>query len=154
MHEVYISGALTNIGNPIDCKRFYEAIGRLCIGLGLKVYVPHKETDPVDNADLAPQQVFVKDKQLTGNSKLIIAYVGIPSLGVGMELAYADVKNIPIILLYEKEAHISRFPRGIPSVIAEIAFADYDDALKQLVDTIESWQAQSSSAYSVHKKDF
>jgi hypothetical protein len=49
-----------------------------------------------------------------------------------MELAFAVMQNIPVILLYENTKIVSRFPRGIPTKIAEIQFQDYDDALIQL----------------------
>jgi hypothetical protein len=68
---------------------------------------------------------------------LVIAYLGFPSFGVGMELAYAEINNIPLILLYERGKNISRFPRGIPTVISEIQFNSYEDALAQLRSILE-----------------
>ncbi len=35
---------------------------------------------------------------------------------------------------------VSRFPRGIPTKIAEIQFKDYEDALVQLRKILEKWQ--------------
>ena len=57
-----------------------------------------------------------------------------------MELAYAENNKIPIILLYETGKRISRFPRGIPTVIAEIQFNDYEDALNQLKEVLLKWK--------------
>jgi nucleoside 2-deoxyribosyltransferase len=137
MNYLYISGALTGIPNAESVKNFYEAIGLLCQDLNFKVYVPHLNTDPIRNPDLTPSYVFKTDKTKVIHADLVIAYLGYPSVGVGMELAYAEERAIPIILLYEKDRQISRFPRGIPTVIAEIQFNDYKDALNQLQQFLE-----------------
>ncbi|NKB17390.1 MAG: XRE family transcriptional regulator [Pseudanabaena sp. CRU_2_10] len=115
----------------------------MCGELRLQVYVPHLTTDPVNNPDITPQLVFETDKYQISQADLVIAYIGIPSLGVGMELAYAEVNKIPIILLYEENKHISRFPRGIPTVISEIQFSSYDDALAQLKIFLRKWSEKS-----------
>jgi len=125
-------------------KAFYEAIGLICEKMGLQVYVPHLYSDPDRHPDLNPRQVFEIDKHQVSTSDLVIAYIGIPSLGVGMELAYAETNNIPIILLYERGKHISRLPRGIPSVICEIQFNDYEDALAQLKSVLDKWGGDSA----------
>jgi nucleoside 2-deoxyribosyltransferase len=135
--RVYISGALTGIANSVEIKAFYEAIGSLCQEMGFQAYVPHLTTDPTNNPDISPRQVFETDKLQVSTSDLAIAYLGLPSFGVGMELAYAEINNIPLILLYERGKNISRFPRGIPSVISEIQFSSYEDALAQLKSILE-----------------
>ncbi len=111
--------------------------------MGFRAYVPHVATDPITHADISPSQVFETDKYQVSQADLIIAYLGCPSFGVGMELAYADINAIPIILLYEQDKHISRFPRGIPKIFSEIQFRDYEDALKQLKPVLEKWKTQS-----------
>jgi len=140
--KLYISGALTGIENSVEIKAFYEAIGSLCQEMGFQVYVPHLTTDPTNNPDVSPRQVFETDKHQVSTSDLVIAYLGIPSFGVGMELAYAQINNIPLILLYEGGKNISRFPRGIPTVISEIEFSSYEDALTQLRSILEQWNVE------------
>jgi 2'-deoxynucleoside 5'-phosphate N-hydrolase len=139
MNKVYISGALTGIKEPLKIKSFYESIGSVCSELGLYPYVPHLKTDPIKNPDISPSLVFETDKHEVSQSDLVIAYIGFPSLGVGMELAYAEMHKIPVILLYEVNSHISRFPRGIPTIISEIQFRSYEDALNLLRESLESW---------------
>lgn len=112
----------------------------VCEEVGLQAYVPHLHTDPVNNPDITPREVFEQDKHQVSISDLVIAYLGSLSFGVGMELAYAENSKIPIILLYEAGKRISRFPRGIPSVIAEIQFNDYEDALNQLKNVLLKWK--------------
>jgi nucleoside 2-deoxyribosyltransferase len=140
MYKIYVSGALTDVENPAEIKAFYEKIGLLCEEIGFQSYVPHLHTDPVNNPDITPREVFDKDKHEVSISDLVIAYLGSLSFGVGMELAYAENNKIPIILLYETGKRISRFPRGIPSVIAEIQFNDYEDALNQLKNVLLKWK--------------
>ncbi len=143
MYKIYISGALTDVDNPTASKALYEKIGWLCEETGLQAYVPHLHTDPVNNPDISPREVFDKDKYQISISDLVIAYLGSLSFGVGMELAYAETNKIPIILLYETGKRISRFPRGIPTVIAEIQFHDYEDALNQLKNILVKWNIEN-----------
>jgi len=132
MSKVYLSGALTRIKEPDQVKKFYEDIGTLCRHLQLNPYIPHTVSDPIFNQDLDPKRVFEIDKTQVKQSDLIIAYLGIPSFGVGMELAYAECYAIPVILLYEEGKPISRFARGIPTIIAEIRFKEQRDAFDEL----------------------
>ncbi len=142
MYKVYVSGALTDVVNPSETKALYEKIGLLCQEIGLQAYIPHKQTDPLNNPDISPREVFDQDKYQVGKSDLVIAYLGSLSFGVGMELAYAETNKTPIILLYETGKRISRFPRGIPTVIAEIQFNDYPDALNQLKNILAKWNPE------------
>jgi nucleoside 2-deoxyribosyltransferase len=145
--NVYVSGALTGIENAEKTKEFYEAIGSVCEEVGLQPYVPHLTTDPTNNPDVTPQKVFETDKHQVSKADLVIAYLGYTSFGVGMELAYAEVNNIPLILLYEEGRHISRFPRGIPTLFAEIQFSDHKDGLMRLKKTLEQWQQKQQKQF-------
>ena len=138
--RVYISGALTGIENSEVVKSFYEDIGLVCTNMGFESYVPHLNTDPISHPNIDPTKVFETDKHQVSSSDLVIAYLGVPSFGVGMELAYAETKDISIILLYEKNKSISRFPRGIPTLFSEIKFNDYKDALNQLEKVLQEWR--------------
>ncbi len=143
--QLYISGALTGIEKPTEIKAFYEAIALITEEIGFQAYVPHVNTDPINNPDVTPRQVYETDKNQVISSDLVIAYIGYPSLGVGMELAYAEINSIPIILVYEKGKAISRFPRGIPTVICEVQFTDYEDALNQIKRFLEQWKLEKFS---------
>ena len=140
--KIYVSGALTGIEKPAKVKAFYEAIGKLCEQVGFQAYVPHLKTDPIANADALPRQVFETDKHQVSTSQLVIAYLGTTSFGVGMELAYAEVNKIPIIILYEQGKIISRFVLGIPTVIEQIQFENYEDALIRLKVVLEQRQSK------------
>lgn len=130
--QVYISGALTGVSKPDALKDFYEAIAEVCEKANMQPYVPHLVSDPTQNPDMTPKEVYKLDRDKVAHSDLVIAYVGVPSLGVGSEIEIARENNVPVILLMEKTAHVSRMVRGNPAVIAGLRFSDYDDGLKQL----------------------
>lgn len=138
MRKVYVSGALTNIPNEDEVKEFYASIGKLCRKKGLTAYVPHLNgTDPKKDPDVSPSEVYNRDKREVRTSDLVIAYVGINSLGVGIELGWAEMMGIPIVLLHEKGEHVSRLPRGLPAVQSLIGFRNYKDALNKLHNFLE-----------------
>jgi nucleoside 2-deoxyribosyltransferase len=139
MTKVYISGPLTNTNDIESLKGFYESIGAECNRRGLTSYIPHLNTDPISHANITPRQVFETDKYHVRTSDLIIAYIGHPSIGVGMELAYSEINEIPIILLYENNIPVSRFPRGIPNIIKEISFNSYQEGLDKLKSFLEDY---------------
>jgi len=132
--QVYVSGALTGVSDLAELKCFYEAIAEACREQGLKPYVPHLHTEP--GTDHSPQQVFWTDKTTVLESGLVLAYMGHPSFGVGMEVAYAEEYGIPVIFLYREGTVVSRMPRGIPSLFREIIYVSQDDALAQLHDAL------------------
>jgi len=154
MDIVYISGPLTGIDKSHLLKDFYEDVGKLCREFDMMPYIPHQHTDPERHPKVTPKKVFIKDKKQIMKSKLVIAYVGAPSLGVGAELAIAEANNVPIILLYEKERRISRMTKGTSTVIAKIAFIDLDDALRKLRKILSKEYFQLHFGQEVDKKGY
>ncbi|RME04028.1 MAG: XRE family transcriptional regulator [Planctomycetota bacterium] len=147
MRRAYISGALTQAPNLEELRNFYEKVGEVCRSCGVEPYVPHQHSDPVLNAELSPEEVYSRDKNYVVSSDLLIAYVGVPSLGVGMEIAYADEHNVPIFLLYPCTQTISRMVRGLPKekMLAEIAFSNEEEALRRLRDSLWKWLKSTRS---------
>jgi len=130
--KVFISGALTGIENPDIIKANYECLGRLCEELGVNPYIPHQHTDPIAHPHVSARQVYEVDRLHVCTASLVIAYVGIPSLGVGQEIEIAREHGVPVVLLYERGKRISRMTRGSPNVIAEVRFDDIEEALHQV----------------------
>jgi nucleoside 2-deoxyribosyltransferase len=138
MKKVYVSGALTDVPNAVITKKFYEKIGKLCQEKGFEAYVPHVNgTDPIENPNLTPNDVFETDYYHVSTADMVIAYVGAPSLGVGIELGWAHLLGIPTALLYEEDKRVSRLPRGLPPIIAEIKFQNYEEALEEIGNLLE-----------------
>ncbi len=136
--SVYISGALTDMSEAerAELRAFYDDIGNVCKEYGFEPYSPHVYGDPKNVAHLNPTEIDRIDRLAVTQSYLVVAYVGVPSLGVGIEVELAHHSDKPVVLLYENEKfaqrRISRIVRGNPAVIREIAFSDYADACKQL----------------------
>ena len=133
--HVYISGALTGL-SPEDAsklKAFYERIGKICEGLHFDPYVPHLHSDPIAHAHFTPSQVDEIDRREVAKADLIIAYVGVPSTGTGIEVEIAHHAGRPVVLMFEKDRAVSRLVRGNPAIIYEIAFTDFGNAFEMLV---------------------
>lgn len=137
--KVYISGALTGVSNIEQVKKFYEKIAEICHDLGLEVYVPHLHSDPLKHPNITPSQVYEMDRKRVAESNLMVAYLGVPSLGTGSELEICQCEHVPVIVLYEKGRAVSRMARGNPAIIKEIIFEDYDDAFGQLRTAVQAF---------------
>jgi nucleoside 2-deoxyribosyltransferase len=130
--KVFISGALTGIENPDIIKANYERLGQLCEELGAVAYRPWRNTDPVAHPHVSAREVYEVDRYHVSTADLVIAYVGIPSLGTGQEIEIAREHDVPVLLLYERGKPLSRITRGSPNIIGEIRFDDFGEALHQL----------------------
>jgi len=144
--RVYVSGPLTSKNNLAALKTFYERIGRLCERKGMEAYIPHDFTDPTLHPDIEPKVVYRQDVQQIAKSDLVIAYVGLPSHGVGAEIERAYHEKVDVIVLYERNARVSRFIRGCPAIVKEVVFSDFADALEKLDSVLDQRLGKSHSA--------
>lgn len=132
MKKVYISGALTNGGN----KELYELLGAEFEKCGFSAYIPHQHTDPIK-----PGKVYQTDYRKIIESSLLVAYVGEPSLEVGQEIQIAAFHQIPILLIFEKEAKVSRMTLETPGVKQTFKFETFEN-LKEWVRQFMIWYAK------------
>ena len=135
--QVYISGPLTNSSN----KELYELLGEEFEKCGFSAYIPHQHTDPVKNSKITPEKVYHTDYRKIIESSLLVAYVGEPSLGVGQEIQIASFHQIPILLVFEKGAKVSRMTLGTPGVKQKFQF-DTLENLKEWVPKFMTWYAK------------
>jgi cytosine/adenosine deaminase-related metal-dependent hydrolase/nucleoside 2-deoxyribosyltransferase len=131
VRRAYIAGSLTRLSDPAK-KDFYNQLAETAKNFGFDPYVPHHRSDPQKNPDLTPEDVLEMNMDLLTDADILIAYVGEPSLGTGMELMFAWQRELPIILLYEKEARVSRMARAVVPSVHQIAFEAVPDALARL----------------------
>ncbi len=137
--RAHISGIITNLA-PDQKKRyldFYDQLAAVCRKHGWQTFVPHHFIDPQQFPASSPTEVYEREIRDLKEADVVIAYVGQPSLGVGIELEVARAQNAIVILLFETGAVVSRLVRGNPAVIHEIVFADFPDALKKLNGVLE-----------------
>jgi hypothetical protein len=141
----YISGALTGMpeNEREKLRQFYLKLGEVCENVGLQPYIPHLHGDPTLFPDLTPEQVDFIDRSAVTQSLVVVAYVGIPSTGVGIEIELAHHASKPVILLYEKERlerrEISRLVRGNPALITHCVFGGLYTAEYLLRDALEHY---------------
>jgi len=132
MH-IFFAGALSNLSNPTKTKLFYKKMAHVVETLGHTYFWAFLNgTDPDENPDVSSKDVYNRDIAALDKSDIMIAYVGEPTTGTGLEVEHAHQTNKPVVLLYESDKRISRMLRGCPAVKKEISFSSEDDALEQL----------------------
>ena len=135
--EAYVSGALTALEDGARTRLFYELLAEVVESAGLRAYLPHRVTDPVAASHLDPRAVYDIDRAHVAGSRVVVAYAGIPSFGVGIEVELAREHGIPVILVVERDRTVSRLLLGNPAVVEIVRFADLDGLRKQLLTALE-----------------
>src|SRR2546427_10864568 len=130
--EAYVSGALTALDDAPRTKLFYELLGEIAEAAHLRAYLPHRVTDPVAQAHLDPRAVYEIDRAHVTGAAVLIAYAGIPSFGVGIEVELAREHGVPVIIVAERDRPISRLLLGNPAVVEVVKFADLDGLRRTL----------------------
>jgi len=130
--EAYVSGALTALDDAPRTKVFYELLAEIAEAANLRAYLPHRVTDPVAQAHLDPRAVYEIDRAHVTGAAVLIAYAGIPSFGVGIEVELAREHGVPVIVVAERDRPISRLLLGNPAVVEVVRFADLDGLRRQL----------------------
>ncbi|MBI3559707.1 nucleoside 2-deoxyribosyltransferase [Candidatus Gottesmanbacteria bacterium] len=137
--RIFFAGPLTNLANPDKTKAFYRQLEDVARARGCTYFWAFRHgTDPVANPDVTPRDVYERDIEELEKSDLMVAYVGEPSTGTGLEIEHAHHKGIPVYLLYEKGKKISRMLRGCPAVKKELVFTDESNALAQFNKLLKS----------------
>jgi len=134
--DVYMSGALSAL-SPDDytyvTTMVYDRVQKVCQKIQLTCYLPHKSrTAP--NKGMPHSKVWEIDYKRVVNAGAVVAYVGIPSCGVGAEIEMARTANVPIILLFEtkRQEELSRLILGNPAIKYVIPFDDVEEIDAQL----------------------
>jgi hypothetical protein len=134
--EAYISGALTALDDAPRTKLFYEVLAEIAEAAGMRAYLPHRVSDPVATAHLDPRAVYEIDRAHVTSAAVLIAYAGIPSFGVGIEVELAREHGVPVIIVAERDRPISRLLLGNPAVVEVVKFADLDGLRRTLAGAL------------------
>lgn len=130
--RIFFAGPLTDLREPEKTKAFYRQLAAVAREARLDFFWAFLNgTDPIKNPDVPAPKVYEVDIYQLSQSDLMVAYVGEPSTGTGIEIEYAKNKGIPVYLLYEQGKRISRMLRGCPAIKKEIVFTSQEDALSQ-----------------------
>src|SRR5438309_8035894 len=135
--EAYVSGALTALEDGARTRLFYELLAEVVESAGLRAYLPHRVTDPVTASHLDPRAVYDIDRAHVTGSRVVVAYAGIPSFGVGIDVELAREHGIPVILIVERDRTVSRLLLGNPAVVDIVRFADLDGLRRALLVALE-----------------
>lgn len=130
--RIFFAGPLTELKNPEKTKAFYRKLARVAKVNGFDYFWAFlKGNDPIKNPDVPPGHVYKIDTYQLRRSDVMVAYMGEPSTGTGIEIQFANTHHVPVYILYEKGKRISRMLRGCPAVKKEIVFTCEKDALTQ-----------------------
>lgn len=105
----------------------------------VKIYEPIKKADIYKNNEfIFPHEQGNKTfntKESIENSDLFIAEVSLPSTGQGIELAWANFANIPILCIYEKDAKVSSSLKFMTNNFIE--YENCDDMINKITNFVE-----------------
>src|SRR5205809_911255 len=124
--EAYVSGALAALDDGARMRLFYELLAEVVESVGLRAYLPQRVTDPVVAAQLEPRALYDIDRAHVTSARVVVAYAGIPSFGVGIEVELAREHAVPVVLVVERERSVSRLLLGNPAVVDVVRFTDLD----------------------------
>lgn len=111
--KAYIAGSLTDLkGDYEKMMAFYRQIEEACKENNIIPYLPHGN---LNNA--TPEEIYQECYKNLKESDILIAYIGKPSTGTGMEIAWADRWGKTIVMVGEKEVFSRKYMQlGIPGV--------------------------------------
>lgn len=136
---IYVSGALSGLG-ALEFERvtaIYDLIADCAGEAGVVAYRPHRSRTAPGRL-IKPSTVWSTDFRRVTQADLLVAYVGLPSFGVGAEIEMARTAGVPVILVCETDrvARLSRLVLGSPAIRDVIPFADHGTLRTRLVPAI------------------
>lgn len=137
--KAFISGALSGVHGKVMLETFYERIAALCEKENITAFVPHLQASSTPEHPYSPDEIYKINMDAIEAADLLIAYVGQPAIGVGMEIQKACAHNKDIIIISEKDVPLSILLSGCREIIIKILFDDFDNALSQLQTALKKW---------------
>lgn len=137
---IYCAGPMR--GNTTYHENYSEIV-RIVESLG-HTALSEKSSKFSSTVLLSDKQIYTRDVKWIDGSKIMIAEVSGPSLGVGFEISYAlFVKKIPVLAVYHSNAgQISSMISGCPNPLLQLKkFSDIDDltsSIKKFIASNES----------------
>ncbi|KQR19141.1 hypothetical protein ASF79_15845 [Agreia sp. Leaf335] len=150
--RIYISGPLQGARDIDVARRFYDEIAAIVEGAGCEAYVPHHFTDPIQARSLSASSVFASDLAALSAADAVIAHIGLPSTGVGAELALAAASHRKVLGLKRPGEPGSRFAEGLildagGSVITFGASYELESEIRRWLHQPHGWFGQPHSIH-------
>jgi len=154
--RIYISGPLQGSQDLPQARRFYEALAAAVRSAGCEAYVPHLATDPIQSGHMSAEAVFDTDLAALDSADAVIAHIGLPSTGVGAELAIASASGRRILGIKRPGEPSSRFAEGLlleadSTVVTFHSTSELDDIVRQWLSRPRSWFGRPASLRFKHR---
>lgn len=133
--KMYIAGAF-NHAESASTKDFMRRIGEALRNRGYEPLLPYSIAHPDRVATIPHEEIVEFDVDHVSEADLLIAYVGVPSLGVGMEIMLAYEQQKPVIAVYEKGRAVSRMVLGVVPPERRVEFESLEQALTGIVEKV------------------
>ena len=152
----YFASALTGL-NEDQRKELWaldEKVHEVCNSYDsypLVLYRPRTKTDPLQNPDVPPRQVYGIDQEHVATADFLILAAIFPSLGAGMELQLAYQACNCVILIKKKGQVLSRMVLGCPVRQEIVEYTNLSDLEGQLRAAIDRLLPDLTAARSLHR---
>lgn len=133
----YYAAAAVTKSKTDKLENFHQEIANLLKRVNVHAYLPWLYTDPVKHPRFTPHQVYEKNKKKIKQSDFVLAHLGDPSLGVGVEIELARQHDIPVIGFAPTGTKISRMALGAPSLKSFFFFNDIENFIVKLSEALE-----------------
>lgn len=154
--KIYISGPLQGSPDLDSARRFYDVLALIVGRAGCEPYVPHHSTDPVTAKSLTAPDVFTSDLAALNAADAVIAHVGLPSTGVGAEIALAAASDRKILGLKRPGEPSSRFAEGLildagGTIYTFSSAEDLEDKVRAWLNRPQKWFGHPHSIRVSHR---
>lgn len=138
--KVYVAGGMTQATSSVERTLFYKNIARVCQQFGYEVCIPYltREESTAPSGYFSPSEIYEWDLNQLATSDLVIAYIGVPAIGVGIELGLAACYRIPVITLAEWQTEISPMVLGHPRHFVHIEFETEEECSEALAAALSA----------------
>jgi nucleoside 2-deoxyribosyltransferase len=133
---IYFAGSIRGSREKVED---YQKILKVLLGQGtvLTEHVGSASLSTSGETNNSDEYIFTRDCSWIDASDVVIAEVSVPSLGVGYEVAYAQMKNKKVICLYQENAtsKLSAMIAGNKNVLI-VRYVAIDDLCHQILQLL------------------
>lgn len=139
--NAYMSGRMS--GLPDDKaseleQEVYLPLKALTEDLGIACHFPFESRTSEESATDNEDMIWEIDYNLIAICDFVLAYMGIESFGVGMELEMARVSDVPVIMFCEEseQEKVSRLSKGSSATNELITYTEREEMLDKVGNEI------------------
>ena len=155
----YFASALTGLkpSQRSELRALDDKVHEVCQSYSydahpLVLYRPSRETDPLDNPDVPPREVYEIDQEHVATADLLFLAAIFPSLGAGMELQLAYQACTYVILIKKKGQPLSRMVTGCPAMQKLVEYDNLTDLEVNLRAVIDEILPELTAARRSHRQ--